>query len=160
MGKEMHNIAPIYDENSRILILGSFPSVKSRADSFFYQHPRNRFWQVTAAVLGEPKPESIEEKSKMLLKHGVALWDVIESCNIEGSADSTITDVVPNKLEIILQAAPIEKIYLNGGKAYDLYRRFFKEKIQLPAVKLPSTSPANAGWSLQRLTEKWRQIAD
>ena len=160
MGKEMHNIAPIYDENSRILILGSFPSVKSRADSFFYQHPRNRFWQVMAAVLGEPKPESIEEKSKMLLKHGVALWDVIESCNIEGSADSTITDVVPNKLEIILQAAPIEKIYLNGSKAYELYRRFFKEKIQLPAVKLPSTSPANAGWSLQRLTEKWRQIAD
>lgn len=156
----MHNIAPIYDESSRILILGSFPSVKSRADSFFYQHPRNRFWQVMAAVLGEPKPECIEEKSKMLLKHGVALWDVIESCNIEGSADSTITDVVPNKLEIILQAAPIEKIYLNGGKAYDLYRRFFKEKIQLPAVKLPSTSPANAGWSLQRLTEKWRQIAD
>ena len=158
MKKELHNIAPIYDENSRILILGSFPSVKSRADCFFYQHPRNRFWQVMATVLDETTPESIEEKTKMLLKHGVALWDVIESCEIEGSADSTITNVVPNKLEAILQAAQIEKIYLNGGKAYDLYRRFFKDKIQLPAEKLPSTSPANASWSLQRLTEKWRQI--
>ena len=158
MKKELHNIAPIYDENSRILILGSFPSVKSRADCFFYQHPRNRFWQVMAMVLDETTPESIEEKTKMLLKHGVALWDVIESCEIEGSADSTITNVVPNKLETILQAAQIEKIYLNGGKAYDLYRRFFKDKIQLPAEKLPSTSPANASWSLQRLTEKWRQI--
>ena len=160
MGKEQHNIAPIYDENSKILILGSFPSVKSRADCFFYQHPRNRFWQVTAAILNEPLPQTIEEKTEMLLKHRIALWDVIESCEIEGSADNTITNFVPNKLEIILRTAPIEKIYLNGGKAYDLYKRFFKDKINLPAEKLPSTSPANAGYSLPRLTGKWRHIAE
>ena len=152
---QLHTIAPVYDENSRILILGSFPSVKSREAAFFYGHPQNRFWRVLAAVLGEHTPQTAAEKKSLLLRHGVALWDVIASCDIAGSSDASITNVVPNDLSRILDAAPVRRIFCNGGTAYRFYRRY-DEAVCGKAEALPSTSPANARSSVQTLTERWR----
>ena len=152
---QLHTIAPVYDENSRILILGSFPSVKSREAAFFYGHPQNRFWRVLAAVLGEETPQTAAEKKSLLLRHGVALWDVIASCDIAGSSDASITNVVPNDLSRILDAAPVRRIFCNGGTAYRCYRRY-DEAVWGKAEALPSTSPANARSSVQALTERWR----
>ncbi len=154
----MHPIPPLYDEHSRILILGSFPSVKSREAGFFYGHPQNRFWRVLAAVFEEAVPQSIPEKTKFLHRNGVALWDVIHSCDIAGSSDSSIRNVVPNDLSPILTCAQISQIYVNGKKALSLYRRYLEPKTGRPAISLPSTSPANAGWSLERLVEAWNVI--
>lgn len=153
-----HEFAPVYDANSRILILGSFPSVKSREQQFFYGHPQNRFWKVLAAVLGCPVPQTTEEKKEMLLSHGIALWDVIAECDIIGSSDSSIRNAVPNDLGQILSAAHIQAIYANGGTAKRLYDRFQKDACGMDAIGLPSTSPANAAYSVRRLTEKWREI--
>lgn len=152
--RQIHNISPVYDENSKILILGSFPSVKSRETEFFYGHPQNRFWRVLSAVLGCELPETIEEKRKMLLESRIALWDVIAGCDIEGSSDSSIRNVRVNDLSVILNAAKIGKIYANGNKAYELYRKYIGENIE----KLPSTSPANAARSLDALTDEWSRI--
>ena len=152
---QLHTIAPVYDENSRILILGSFPSVKSREAAFFYGHPQNRFWRVLAAVLGEEAPQTAAEKKSLLLRHGVALWDVIASCDIAGSSDASITNVVPNDLSRILDAAPVRRIFCNGGTAYRFYRRY-DEAAWGKAEALPSTSPANARTGVQALTERWR----
>ena len=152
---QLHTIAPVFDENSRILILGSFPSVKSREAAFFYGHPQNRFWRVLAAVLGEEAPQTAAEKKSLLLRHGVALWDVIASCDIAGSSDASITNVVPNDLSRILDAAPVRRIFCNGGTAYRFYRRN-DEAVWGKAEALPSTSPANARSSVQALTERWR----
>ena len=152
---QLHTIAPGYDENSRILILGSFPSVKSREAAFFYGHPQNRFWRVLAAVLGEETPQTAVEKKSLLLRHGVALWDVIASCDIAGSSDASITNVVPNDLSRILDAAPVRRIFCNGGTAYRFYRRY-DEPVWGKAEALPSTSPANARSGVQALTERWR----
>lgn len=157
---ENHNIEPVYDKNSKILILGSFPSVKSREQQFFYGHKRNRFWKVIADITNEGEPQSIEEKKALLLKNNIALWDVIESCNIEGSSDSTIKNVKPNDLKRILRAAAIRKIYCNGAKAYELYRRYIENEINIKAIKLPSTSPANAAWSIEELEEEWKKIIE
>ena len=154
----VHPIPPLYDENSRVLILGSFPSVKSREQSFFYGPPQNRFWRVIAAVLGEAEPATIDEKRAMILGHNLALWDVIASCEIEGSADSTIRDAAPNDLSPILNAAPIEKIYLNGRTAEKYYKKYTEPDIGRPAVCLPSTSPANAAWNVERLIGAWKVI--
>ena len=152
---QLHTIAPVYDENSRILILGSFPSVKSREAAFFYGHPQNRFWRVLAAVLGEEAPQTAAEKKSLLLRHGVALWDVIASCDIAGSSDASITNVAPNDLSRILDAAPVRRIFCNGGMAYRFYRRY-DEAVWGKAEALPSTSPANARTGVQALTERWR----
>ena len=152
---QLHTIAPVYDENSRILILGSFPSVKSREAAFFYGHPQNRFWRVLAAVLGEETPRTVEEKKALLLRRGVALWDVIASCEVAGSSDASITNVVPNDLAHIMDAAPIRRIFCNGGTAHRFYRRY-DEAAWGGAEVLPSTSPANARSSAQALTERWR----
>lgn len=157
---ENHNIEPVYDKNSKILILGSFPSVKSREQQFFYGHKRNRFWKVIADITNESEPQSIEEKKALLLKNNIALWDVIESCNIEGSSDSTIKNVKTNDLKRILRAAAIRKIYCNGAKAYELYRRYIENEINIKAIKLPSTSPANAAWSIEELEEEWKKIIE
>ena len=151
----LHNIQPIYNKNSRILILGSFPSVRSRGDGFFYAHPQNRFWRVLAALYNVKVPKSIDEKRELLLDNGIALWDVIASCEIDGSSDSTISDVVPNDLLPILNSAPIEKIFVNGKAAQKYYNMYTKKKTGLDAVYLPSTSPANASWSLDKLMEAW-----
>lgn len=155
-----HNIPPVWDERSRILILGSFPSVKSREGQFFYHHPQNRFWRVLAAVLGCEVPGTIPEKKAMLLAHGVALWDVIASCEITGSSDSSIQNAVPNDLAPILTAAPIRAVFCNGATAFRLYCRYQQPLTGIPAVQLPSTSPANAAFSLARLTACWQPVCD
>ena len=155
-----HPIPPLFDTSSRILILGSFPSVKSREGLFFYHHPQNRFWKVLAGVLEEPVPGSIEEKKTLLLKHRIALWDVIASCTIEGSSDSTIKNVVPNDLSGILSAADISRIFCNGGASFQYYKKYQEPRTGRAAVRLPSTSPANAAWSLDRLIREWTVIRD
>ncbi len=154
----VHPIPPVYDENSEVLILGSFPSVKSREQGFFYGHPQNRFWKVTAAVFGERVPETVEEKRAFLLRNHIALWDVIGSCEIEGSADSSIRNVIPNDLSVILDAADINGIFINGKTAYKYYRKYTEKATGREAVCLPSTSPANAAWTLEKLLESWKCI--
>lgn len=153
----LHEIPPVYDKNSRILILGSFPSVKSREIGFFYGHPQNRFWRVLAQILEVPLPETIDEKRTMLLEHHIAVWDVIASCRISGSSDSSIKDVVPNDLNKILSTARIERICANGTTGWKLYGKYLKSSTGMEAVKLPSTSPANAAWRLERLVETWKE---
>jgi len=153
-----HSIEPVYDKNSKILILGSFPSVKSREECFFYGHPQNRFWKVLSAVLGEELPITIKDKKAMLLENNIALWDVIKSCDIEGSSDSSIKNVVANDLRVILEASDIKQIYLNGKKAEELYKKYIYLQIKQTAICLPSTSPANAAWSLERLITAWECI--
>lgn len=152
-----HELEPIYDENSRILILGSFPSVKSREVSFYYGHPQNRFWKVLAAVFGEKLPLTTAEKTEFLKRNRIALWDVIERCEISGSSDNSIRNVVPTELDRILSAAKIEKIFINGSTAARLYDKYQRGGIAVEAIKLPSTSPANAAWNLERLTAEWKQ---
>lgn len=154
----VHPIAPIYDEKSTILILGSFPSVKSREEGFFYGHPQNRFWKVVSAVFDDDTPRSIDEKKAFLLRNRIALWDVIGSCDIVGSSDSSIRNVFVNDLKIILDKADIRQIYVNGQTAYKYYQKYSEKKVGRPAVCLPSTSPANAAWSVERLIEAWNCI--
>ena len=153
-----HPIPPVFDRHSMILILGSFPSVKSREALFFYGHPQNRFWKVTSAVFGVSTPCTVEEKRAFLLSHGIAVWDVIASCDIEGSSDSSIKNVVPNNLSVILDVADIHTIFVNGKTAERFYNKYIKDSIKREAVCLPSTSPANAAWSLERLVKAWKAI--
>lgn len=156
----VHTFEPIYDNQSEILILGSFPSVKSRANQFYYGHPQNRFWKVTAGIFKENVPESIEEKKEFLLRNHIALWDVIASCDIIGSSDSSIKNVVANDMDTILKTAPIGAIYANGDKAYQLFLKYCKKDGQPPVQKLPSTSPANAAWNVERLTKAWAKAIE
>jgi len=151
---EIHNINPVFDENSRILILGSFPSVKSREQKFFYGHPQNRFWNVISNITGEKIPTTIEEKKNLLLRNNIAVWDVIKSCDIVGSSDNSIENVEVNDFSIILNNAKIGRIYANGDKAYKLFKKYYKD---IEIIKLPSTSPANAQYSLEKLCEEWRR---
>ncbi|MBE5866379.1 MAG: DNA-deoxyinosine glycosylase [Lachnospiraceae bacterium] len=153
-----HPIQPIYDKNSKILILGSFPSVKSREACFFYGHPQNRFWRVLAAVFETDLPITIEEKKNFLYNNKVAVWDVICSCDIIGSSDSSIKNVVPNDLQRILEQADIRMIYVNGKTAKQLYDKYIYPQIKREAIYLPSTSPANAAWNLEKLIGEWKQI--
>ena len=134
---QYHNIPPVSDKNSRILILGSFPSVKSREAQFFYGHPQNRFWKVMSAVLDCDLPVTVQQKKLMLLSHNIAIWDVIGSCEITGSSDATI-------------------IFANGATSYNMYKRYCRDNVGIEAVKLPSTSPANASFSLERLISEWK----
>ncbi len=154
----IHPISPVYDENSKILILGSFPSVKSREDEFFYAHAQNRFWKVTAAVFKKSAPETVHEKKIFLHECGIALWDVIHSCEISASSDSSIKNVVANDISPILKTADIKKIFTNGKTADKYYNKYIKNQIGKSAVCLPSTSPANAAWSLERLIKAWSEI--
>ena len=156
--REQHGIAPVYDENSEILILGSFPSVRSRAEGFFYGHPRNRFWRVLAAVLGREVPLTVEDKRAFLLRNRIALFDVLASCEIEGSSDSSIRNAIPNDVERILREAPIERIFTNGTTAHRLYCRYMQKRTGREATCLPSTSPANAAWTQARLCDAWSCI--
>ena len=156
--KVRHEFPPVYDEHSRILILGSFPSVKSREQQFFYGHPQNRFWKVIAALTGEEVPTDIETKKHLLLAHHIAVWDVIAQCDIIGSSDSSIRNVIPTDLQCILHTAQIERIYANGGTAKKLFDRFQKKSCGREITGLPSTSPANAAFSLARLVEAWKCI--
>ena len=156
----IHPIPPVYDINSKILILGSFPSVKSREKGFFYGHPQNRFWKVISTVFGERLPMTIEEKKELLLRNHVAVWDVIGSCDIVGSSDSSIKNVLVNDLRIILDTADISAIFVNGKTAYRFYQKYTKALTGREAICLPSTSPANAAWSFEKLTDSWRIIRD
>lgn len=156
----LHPIEPVYDEHAEILILGSFPSQKSRQQGFFYGHPQNRFWKVLAAVFDCAVPGSIAEKRQFLLDRHIALWDVIASCEITGSADSSIRNVTANDLNRILSAADIQKIFVNGRTAEKFYKRYMQNSLGEEAVCLPSTSPANAAWTLQKLTKAWKIIKD
>lgn len=153
----IHTFGPVYDKDSRILILGSMPSVKSREQQFYYGHPQNRFWKVLSAVFGEKEPGTIAEKKDFLLRNNVALWDVIASCDIMGSSDSSIKNVMANDMNVILSAADIETIFLNGGKAHALFIKYCGNDVKPKLVKLPSTSPANAAWSPGRLTKAWKE---
>lgn len=158
MSSIIHPFPPLYDENSEILILGSFPSVKSREEMFFYGHPQNRFWRVIAAVTESKVPENISEKRELLLKNRIALWDVISSCEITGSSDSSIKNVIPNDLSEILKNSRIKRIYVNGKTSEKYYNKYMREKTGINAVCLPSTSPANAKWTLEKLQEEWKRI--
>ena len=175
----VHGFEPVFNNRSRILVLGSLPSALSRANAFYYGNPRNRFWRVLAASLNEPVPpnegdplaagspngaepaaatleQSIAAKRALLLRHGIALWDVIHSCDIKGSSDASIRNVTPADLARVLDAAKIERIVCNGGTAGRLYHRYLEEAAGFPAIVLPSTSPANAAWTLERLIERWQ----
>ena len=153
-----HPIEPVFDRESEILILGSFPSVKSREEGFFYGHPQNRFWKVLAAVCEEDTPTTIVDKKRFLLKNYIAVWDVIHSCDIEGSSDSSIKNVVPNDLSEILEKADIRQIYVNGKKAEQLYKKYIFPQIGREAICLPSKSPANAAWNLEKLVDEWKRL--
>lgn len=158
MSHENHDIQPVFNKQSRILILGSFPSVKSREYHFFYGHPQNRFWKVLAGVTGEAVPSDIEEKKEFLQKNHIAVWDVIESCDIKGSSDSSIKNVVPNNLGLILSCAPTLQIFTNGNISGRLYEKYCLKETGRPSIPLPSSSPANAAYTLERLIENWQQI--
>ncbi len=151
----LHSIPPVYTKDSHLLILGSFPSVKSRETGFFYGHPQNRFWRVLARIYGEETPQTIPERRDLLIRHGVAAWDVIRSCVITGSSDASIRDVTANDIRPLLAEADIRRIYVNGRTAEKLYRKYTEPLTGRQAICLPSTSPANAAWSLDRLTEAW-----
>lgn len=156
----IHPIPPVFNNDSKILILGSFPSVKSRESGFFYGHPQNRFWKVIADVLGSDVPKSIEEKTQFLIENKIALWDVIAQCEIIGSADSTIANEIANDITPILESADIQAIFTNGKKAFELFNRKIKPAIGRDSIYLPSTSPANAAFSQEKLKEKWKIIID
>ena len=154
----IHPIPPLYDENCKILILGSFPSVKSREAMFFYGHPQNRFWKLIAALFEEPVPQSVDEKRGLALKHHIAMWDTIHACTITGSSDSSIRDVVPNDLSVILDNSRVERIFCNGATSYNLYMKYIYPTTRIKAIKLPSTSPANAAFTMERLMDAWQVI--
>ena len=153
-----HTFEPVWNEQSEILILGTFPSVKSRENQFYYGHPQNRFWKLLAGIYEEPVPETVDAKKELILKHHLAVWDVIGQCDITGSSDSSIRNVIPCDLTKILQKRSIHTIVANGAKAYDLYQKHQQPKTGILAQKLPSTSPANAAWSLDRLQQAWRAV--
>lgn len=153
-----HEIAPVFDERSRVLILGTMPSPKSREAGFYYMHPQNRFWRMLSAVLNEPLPPSAEERRKMCLRHNIALWDVLASCDINGASDSSITNAVPNDIPRLLSECPITAVFTTGKKAHALYRRFFPDLMS--DTCLPSTSPANRTITEEKMLDEYRVIAN
>lgn len=155
---EYHQIEPIFNNDSRILILGSFPSVLSRKSNFYYGHPKNRFWYLLSTILQVPLPTSIEEKKQLLLNNHIALFDVIKSCEISGSSDSSIKKVIPNDLKLIIQNSNIKTIFLNGKTAYNLYQKYLKDQYEIEYFLLPSSSPANAKYTMDKLLADWQKI--
>lgn len=156
--KVIHELEPIYYKDSKILILGSIPSVKSREEGFYYAHPQNRFWKVIAKVYEENVPNTIEEKKEFLRRNKIALWDVLASCNIESSSDASIKNVKVNNIGKVIKQSNIEKIYTTGKKAYEIYQKKVFPKTKIPAIYLPSTSPANASFHYEKLVEKYEII--
>ena len=157
---QIHNIDPVYDEESRVLLLGSFPSVRSREAGFFYAHPRNRFWPLLALLFSLPEPQTVEEKKALLHAQHIALWDSAASCTITGSGDASIRNAQPNDIPALLAKTKICAIFANGQTAYALYRRLIEPKTGISARLLPSTSPANAAFSMERLLEEWACVRD
>ena len=158
MNKQVHNIKPVSDRDSKILILGSFPSVKSREQVFFYAHPQNRFWKILAALFKEEVPENVEDKKEFLHRNHIALWDVIESCEITGSSDSSIRVLKVNEVSKILKDSKIERIFVNGKTAEKYYKKYLEEELNEKAICLPSSSPANAAYSLDKLIDCWKVV--
>ena len=158
MEHSIHSIEPVFDTESRVLILGTMPSPKSREVQFYYGHPQNRFWRVLAAVLGEEVPQSVPEKEAMLLRHRIALWDVLAECEITGASDSSIRNPVANDLSVILDHAPVQAVFTTGATAWKLYTRLQKPHTGIEAVRLPSTSPANCAVKMEALTEAYKAI--
>lgn len=155
-----HGIPPVFDERSEVLVLGTMPSPKSREVAFFYGHPQNRFWRVLAAMFDEPVPEDNAERADLLLRHHIALWDVLESCDIRGASDASIANARPNDLSRVLGKAPVRRVFCTGAAAGRYYGKLCEAASGLPAEVLPSPSPANAAWSLPRLVEAYRPVAD
>ncbi|MBQ7874173.1 MAG: DNA-deoxyinosine glycosylase [Oscillospiraceae bacterium] len=155
-----HAFAPVFDCQSRVLVLGTMPSPKSRELGFYYSHPRNRFWPVMAKIFGEEIPKSPEEKRSFCLRHKVALWDVLKECDIEGASDSSIKNAVPNDISVILNSADIKAVFTTGATAAKLYHKFMEPKTGIAAIALPSTSPANAKIGIDELCEEYRKISD
>jgi hypoxanthine-DNA glycosylase len=153
-----HPFPPLFSEESNTLILGSFPSVKSREAMFFYGHPQNRFWKVIASLYGAPVPASIPEKRELILQNRLALWDSIASCEITGSSDSSIKNAAPTDLGLILRSSKVDRIFCNGTASFNIYCKYQLPLLGIEAVKLPSTSPANAAWSLEKLITAWQAI--
>ena len=154
----VHEISPVYDTRSRILILGTMPSPKSRETGFFYGHPQNRFWRVMASILKSPLPQTVEEKRMLMLENRIALWDVLHSCTIVGAGDASIRDAVPNDLAPILRTADIRAVFTTGSKAFALYNRYIMPHVEREAILLPSTSPANCAQSLESLCGRYAVI--
>ena len=155
-----HSFEPIFDKDSRILVLGSLPSVKSREGGFYYGHSQNRFWKLMSNILENDLPLTIDEKIKMLLDNNIAVWDVIDSCDIIGSSDSSIKNAVPNDLSKILNHCQIKNIYANGKTAAKLYKKYIEKNTGIKIIELPSTSPANAKYTLDKLMQEWKVILD
>ena len=153
-----HEFPALFDRNCEVLMLGSIPSPKSREQGFYYGHPQNRFWKVMSQVLGEPLPATIDEKRSMLLKHHIALWDVLDSCTIIGASDTSIEDVVPNDIASLLAKTKIKHIFCTGATAHKLYEKYCEAATGIKATKLPSTSPANCAVSMEKLVEEYKQI--
>jgi len=156
----VHPIEPVFNESSRILILGSFPSVKSREVMFYYGHPQNRFWKVLSKIFRSDVPQTVQDKKEFLLGHGIALWDVIKSCEITGSSDSSVKNVTANDISYIFEQAHIEKVYVNGRCAQKYYDKYIYPSNGIKCFALPSTSPANAAYSLERLCDEWSVIRE
>ena len=154
----VHTFGPLYNADSKILILGSMPSPASREVGFYYGHPRNRFWKVLAELFGMPLPECIEEKKALVLSHGIALWDTIEECDIIGASDSSVKNVVPTEIPSLLAETNVKRILCNGALSKKIYDKYQLERTGIPALQMPSTSPANAAWSLERLVEEWGKV--
>lgn len=152
-----HSFSPVYDKDSTILILGSFPSVKSREENFFYGHPRNRFWTVLSSIYHDLTPKTVEEKKQFLQRHHIALWDVIQECDIIGSSDSSIRNVTPTDIPFLLNHTAVTHIFTNGKTASRLYRKYIEPTTAISSIELPSTSPANASYSLERLIATWNE---
>lgn len=159
-GLVTHEFDAFFDEDSRVLILGTIPSPKSREQGFYYGHPQNRFWKVLADVLGEEFPQTVEERKGFLKRNHIALWDVLKSCEIKGASDVSIRNARPNDMNRILQAADIRAIFATGAKAAQLYKKLCFPECGVEAVRLPSTSPANCGCSYEKLREAYSQICD
>ena len=151
-----HPFDPLVSPSSKILILGSFPSVKSREQLFFYGHPQNRFWRMLAAVFDRPCPVTIPEKRELVLSSSLALWDSVGACTVTGSSDASIRDVEPVDIRRILDVARIQRVLCNGALSGKMYVRYLQDRTGLPAIVLPSTSPANASFSLERLIAAWK----
>lgn len=154
----VHEFAPVFDASSRVLMLGTMPSPKSRETGFYYGHPRNRFWKVLADVCGEETPVLREDKIAFALRNHIAVWDVLAGCDIRGADDSSIRNPVPNDMNRILKAADIRAVYTTGTKAAELYKRYCYPKTGIEAVRLPSTSPANCRMSYEELYQAYAQI--
>ena len=156
-----HPFEPIYDGSSRVLILGTMPSPRSRELMFYYGHPQNRFWRIMPELFGEGPLTTIAEKTDFLHRHHIALWDVLRSCEISGADDSSIRNAVPNDLSRIFSACPIRAVFTNGQKASACYKKYFRGAFPAEWISLPSTSPANCrNWTFETLKGAYKVIME